>query len=105
VFLNAAGFVWWAFAMFSRLIDDRSRQQFRRLEFADREALKPGLLAARETLKLRTPDIPQFDVDAIRTALAEEEDSHWLPVYDWSEQKAKQCARSPFFEPGREEPT
>jgi hypothetical protein len=105
VLLDPLGLVWRALAMLPSLIDDRRRQQFRRLEFADREALKPGLLAARETLKLRTPDIPQFDVDAIRTALAEEEDSHWLPVYDWSEQKAKQCARSPFFEPGREEPT
>jgi hypothetical protein len=76
VFLNAAGFVWWAFSMFPRLIDDRSRQQFRRLKFADGEALKPALLAARETVKLRTPDIPQFDVDAIRTTLAEEKNSH-----------------------------
>jgi hypothetical protein len=40
------------------------------------KALQPCLLAAGQALKLRAAHVPQFDVDAVRTALAEEEDSH-----------------------------
>jgi hypothetical protein len=94
---NPAGFVWWTFAMFSRLIDDRSRQQFRRVELADREPLEPRLLAARVALELRTSDVPELDVDAIGAALAEEENSHEQPVYDQSEQKAKHVAGGPVL--------
>ena len=65
VFLDPADFVWRAFAMFPRLINQRSRQQFCGIKFAHSETLEPRLLATREALKLRSPRIPKLDVDSV----------------------------------------
>jgi hypothetical protein len=72
--LNLLHFVWRAFPMFPGLIDYSGREQLRRIEFAHRKAVEPCLLAARQAMKLRPPDIPQLNVHAVRTALAEEND-------------------------------
>ena len=77
--------------MLPSLIDDRRRQQFRRVELTDREPIKPRLLPAGVALELRTSDVPELDVDAIGAALAEKENSHEKAVYGLSEQKAKRC--------------
>jgi hypothetical protein len=66
--------------MFARLIDHRCGQQLRRIEFADRETFQPCLLTARKALELRPPNIPQLDVNAVRAALAEEDDRHHSSV-------------------------
>lgn len=62
--------------MLARLIDDCSGQQFCRIEFAHREALKPCFLTAREAAKLCAPDVPQLDIDTVRAALAEQKNGH-----------------------------
>jgi hypothetical protein len=98
VLLDPLGLVWRALAMLPSLIDDRRRQQFRRVEFTDREPLEPRLLPARVALELRTSDVPELDVDAIGAALAEQENSHEKPVYGVSEQKAKHCAGGPVLQ-------
>lgn len=68
--------------MFTRLIDDGRGEQPRRIEIANRESLEPSFLAAREAVQLCAPHIPQLDVNAIGTALAEEKRWHRtsLPV-------------------------
>jgi hypothetical protein len=76
VFLDSAHFVRQSLPVLARLVNDCGGQQLRRIEFSDREAFEPRFLTAREAMKLRPPDVPHFDVNAIRTALAEEEDSH-----------------------------
>lgn len=76
MFLHPANFVWWALAMLARLVDDCGGQQLRRIEFTDREAFQPCFLTARVAMKLRPPDVPYLDVDAIRPALAEQEHRH-----------------------------
>lgn len=75
--------------MFPRLIDDCGGQQLRRIELAHGEALEPRVLTAREAVHLRAPGVPQLHVDAIRTALAEEEDSHRLPSVPVERRKSK----------------
>ena len=62
--------------MLPRLVDDRCRQEFERLEFAHREAIKPRLMAAGQAVNLRAPDVPELDIDAVRAALAEQESRH-----------------------------
>jgi hypothetical protein len=74
--LDSFDFVRRTLAVLASLIDDRGHQQFSWVKLADREALKPGLLAASETLKLCSPVVPQLDVDAVGAALAEEDDRH-----------------------------
>jgi hypothetical protein len=74
--LNLLHFVWRAFPMFPGLIDHSGREQLRGIEFAHRKAVEPCLLAARQAMKLRPPDIPQLNIHAVRTALAEENDGH-----------------------------
>jgi hypothetical protein len=66
--------------MLPRLVNDCRRQQFCGIEFADREALQPCLLTACKALKLCPPHVPQLDVDALRTTLAEEENRHEAEV-------------------------
>jgi hypothetical protein len=63
-------------AMFPRLIDYCSGQQLRRIELADGEAFEPGLVTAGQAVKLRSAHVPKLDVDAVRAALAEEQDRH-----------------------------
>lgn len=58
------------------LVNDGRRKQFRRIELADRETIEPCLVAASEALKLRAPHVPQFDIDAVRAALTEQQNSH-----------------------------
>ena len=62
--------------MLPRLVDDRCRQEFERLEFADREPIEPRLVAAGQAVNLRAPDVPELDIDAVRAALAEEQRRH-----------------------------
>jgi hypothetical protein len=76
VFLDAPDFVWRTLAMLPRLVNDCRREQLCRIEFADREALEPCLLTAGKALELCPPHIPQLDVYALRTTLAEEENRH-----------------------------
>lgn len=76
VIFDAADFVWRTFPMFASLINDCSREQLCRVEFADREALEPGFLPTREAVKLRSPAVPQLDVDSVRAALAEQNRGH-----------------------------
>jgi len=70
--LNAADFIGRASAVPSGLIHDSGKQQLRRVEFANREALEPRLLTTCQAAKLRAADVPQTDIDTIRAALAEE---------------------------------
>jgi hypothetical protein len=76
VLLDPSVFVWRALAMLPGLINEGSRQQFRRIKFADCKALGPCLLTASEAAKLCAPDVPQLDIDTVRAALAEEHDGH-----------------------------
>ena len=62
--------------MLSRLVDDGRCEQFRRIEFADRETIEPGFPPTRQAMKLGAADVPKLDVDAVRAALAEEQDRH-----------------------------
>ena len=62
--------------MLPRLIDEGRGQQFRRIELADRESIKPCFLPAGQALKLRAAYVPEFDVDTVRPALAEEQDRY-----------------------------
>jgi hypothetical protein len=62
--------------MLAGLIDDGCGQQFRRLEVAHREPFEPRLLAAAEALQLSASNVPQLNIDAVRPALAEEENGH-----------------------------
>ena len=74
--MNALHFVGRTLAVLPRLVDDRGCQELRRIEFADRETIEPRLLPARQAVKLRAPHVPQFDIDAVGAALAEEQDRH-----------------------------
>jgi hypothetical protein len=76
VLLNPTDFIWWTLAMLAGLIDHGGREQLRRIEFAQCEALEPRFLVARVTVQLSASPIPQFDVDPVRAALAEEDGSH-----------------------------
>jgi hypothetical protein len=69
--------------MFPRLIDYRSRQQLRRIELANREAFEPRFMTARQTVELRTADVPKLDVNAVRAALSEQQDRHSRRGPDW----------------------
>jgi hypothetical protein len=73
---NALDFIGRSSAMLSRLVDNRRCQQLGRIEFADRETIEPSLLTARQAMKLGTADVPKLDVDAVRAALAKEQDRH-----------------------------
>jgi hypothetical protein len=83
VFLDAPDFVWRTLAMLSRLVNDGRGEQLRRIELTDRESLEPGLLSAREALKLCPPVVPQLDVDAVGPTLAEEDNGHWPSLAWW----------------------
>ena len=80
MFLNAPDFVWRAFAMLPSLIDDRGGQQLGRIEFAHGKTIEPRLLSAGVALKLRAPADPELHIDAVRAALAKENDSHGIAV-------------------------
>ena len=82
--LYSFDFVRRTLAVLASLIDDRSHQQFSWVELAYREALKPGLLAASETLKLCSPVVPQLDVDAWQNRTTAIESVYWS-----GEEKAK----------------
>jgi hypothetical protein len=70
-------------AVLSRLINDRRRQQFRRVELADGESFEPRFLPAREALQLRSPHVPELDIDPVRATLAEEDDRHRSSLVTW----------------------
>ena len=74
--MNALDFIGRSLAVLSRLINDGRRQQLRRIEFADCETIEPGFLAAGQAVQLRAADVPKFDIDAVRAALAEKQDRH-----------------------------
>jgi len=76
LFLYAAHIVWRALAMLTRLVHEHRTQQFGWVELADRKAVKPCFLPACQAMKLRSPCVPQLDVDAVGAALAEEQDRH-----------------------------
>lgn len=66
--------------MLPRLIDHSSRQQLRRIEFADGETFEPRFMPAGQALELRPTHVPQLDIDAVRAALAEQQDRHEVAV-------------------------
>jgi hypothetical protein len=64
-----------------RLIDERPRNELNRVDFADRKAVEPCLAFAVETPESGAASVPLCDVDAVRAALAEEDDGHGELVY------------------------
>src|SRR5437879_98612 len=62
--------------MLARLIHQRVDEKFARLELRQCESVEPGLPAAGETADLGPRPIPELDVDAVRTALTEDEHRH-----------------------------
>jgi hypothetical protein len=73
------------------LIDERSSNELDRVDFADREAVEPCLAFAAETSESGAASVPLCDVDAVRAALAEEDEGHGEPVYRLGEQNTKPC--------------
>ena len=78
-----------AFPVLPSLIDERPRNELNRVDFADREAVEPCLAFAAETPESGAASVPLCDVDAVRAALAEEDDGHGALVYMWGEQNTK----------------
>jgi hypothetical protein len=74
--LNAPRFIRRTPPMFPRLVDDGGCQQLRRIELADRETFEPGFMTAGQAVELRPTNVPKLDVDAVRAALAEQQDRH-----------------------------
>lgn len=74
--MNALDIIRRSLAVLSRLVDNRGCQQLGRIEFTDRETIEPSFLTARQAMKLRAANVPKLDVDAVRAALAEEQDRH-----------------------------
>ena len=70
------GFLRRALAMLPGLIHHRRGQQLRGIEVADSKSLEPRFLPARDAVKLRAPDVPQLDVNAIGAALAKQKHRH-----------------------------
>ena len=62
--------------MLPRLVDDCGDQQLRGIKFAHGETIEARLLSACKAMQLRAPDVPEFDVDPVRPALAEEQNGH-----------------------------
>ena len=78
--LSPLHFIRRSFAVLSRLVDYRGREQSDRIKIADSETVQPRLVPAGHAVKLGPPYVPQLDVDAIRTALAEDQGSHDVEV-------------------------
>jgi hypothetical protein len=72
VLFDALDFVRWPTAVLARLVNDCRRQQLRGIELTNGESLKPCLLSACQTVHLRATDVPELDVNAVRTTLAEQ---------------------------------
>jgi hypothetical protein len=85
-----------AFPVLPSLIDERPSNELNRVEFADREAVEPCLAFAAETPEPSAASVPLCDVDAVRAALAEEDDGHGELVYAWGEQNTK-LGKDPEF--------
>jgi hypothetical protein len=85
-----------AFPVLPSLIDERPSNELNRVEFADREAVEPCLAFAAETPEPSAASVPLCDVDAVRAALAEEDDGHGELVYAWGEQNTKLSEDSEF---------
>lgn len=51
--------------MFASLVYYSGSQQLRGVEIANGESFEPRLLPTRQALKLRSPDVPELDVDTI----------------------------------------
>ena len=92
--LDSPHFIWRTLAVLPCLIDDCGGQQLRRVELADREPLEPSFLPARQAMQLRPAYVPKLDVDAVRAALAEQQDRHWTSLVD-SEENTKQHQKRP----------
>jgi hypothetical protein len=71
------------------LIDDSGGEQLCRIELAHGESFQPRFVSAGMALELGPIGVPELDVHAVRTALAEEKDGHRKIVYRWGEEKAK----------------
>lgn len=104
--LDPFEFVWRALSVLASLIDHRGGQQLRGVEVAHGEALEPSLLPTREALKLRSPHVPDLDVDPVRATLAEEDDRHasiqttlniYTHVVDASHRKAIEAVERELF--------
>jgi hypothetical protein len=80
MFFDPPDFVWRTLAMFSRLVNDGRGEELHRIELTYRESLEPGLLSAREAVKLCPPVVPQLDVDPVGAAVAKQKDRHRGPA-------------------------
>ena len=78
-----------AFPVLPSLIDERPGNELNGVEFADGEAVEPSLAFAAETPEPSAGSVPLCDVDAVRAALAEEDDGHGELVYASGERKTK----------------
>ena len=82
--------------MLPSLIDERSGNELNRVDFADRETVQPCLAFAAKTPESGATSVPLCDVDAVRAALAEEDDGHGELVYVLGEQNTKLCENPKF---------
>lgn len=62
--------------MFARLVNERCSEERPRIEIRNGEAVEPGLVRASQAANSRPPAVPQRQVDAVGTALAEEQRGH-----------------------------
>jgi hypothetical protein len=73
-----------AFPVLPSLIDERPGNELNRVDLADRETVLPCLAFAAETPDSGAASVPLWDVDAVRAALAEEDDGHGELLYMWA---------------------
>jgi hypothetical protein len=85
--LKSADFVGWTPAMLARLVYDRRNEELCRVQFTYREPVEPRFVAAGEAVQLRPPNVPEFDVHAVRPALAEQQDAHPESLCDKAKKK------------------
>jgi hypothetical protein len=91
--LNTLHFIGRSLAVFPGLVDNGGGQELRRIEFADRETIEPGLLPASEAVNLRAPHVPKLDVNAVGAALTEEQDRHGDESKPQANKRANICEK------------
>ena len=71
------------FAVLPSLVDQCGGHQLRDIKLADGESFEPSFLPACEALELRPSHVPELDVHAIGSTLAEEEGRHRSSLGWW----------------------